>query len=463
MHSLHSLALTLALALPLTHAHIGLWHPAALDFGGDGYSLVEPLSGKSVADWWFHGNLDKADAALAAEPMSLPAGGAVTVELACNKDATSYGSNPSDSPCPTDQPSMHAGDDGADVLGCGLAIAYKSTFAEVQPADFTVFSVAHDCVRTRETAFQVPANLPACAGGNCICAWFWQGQQSADEMYMTGFACNVEGGGSGTLAPPQPPVRCEGGTGCVKGAKQPLYWANDGGNLDGQAISYDAKPAYNDNWGFPDGAQELGLGAGSGNASSGNTSSGNTSSSNVSSEATGIMSILPVETEAASSDTQEKPYTPPTPPIGTGTGNTASTLTTMTKPATATATAPTYPGSDHCAWPGHCEGATCIDEHDCSDSLVDGFNEDWIFCFLDLKRFVIGGCRVLFASTDVTRYDEAYPPRQFLSNPTHPYINSSIYPAILLTSTLAKTNHKRASNHNTNLPISIPAPRPSQA
>lgn len=101
---------TLFLALlPAAFGHIGLWNPSVFDFDGDGYTLVTPMSGLPFNEWWFHGmslsfysygdmvlveiktnhyigNLDKKPTG---SPMALPAGGSVTVELACNKAYTS--------------------------------------------------------------------------------------------------------------------------------------------------------------------------------------------------------------------------------------------------------------------------------------------------------------------------------------------------------------------------------------
>lgn len=81
-------------------------------------------------------------------------------------------------------PSFHAGNpiDPNQILGCGLAIAYKSNANDVRQEDFAVFSINTNCVRDLKTVFQVPAKMPACPNGKCTCAWFWQGQSSANEM-----------------------------------------------------------------------------------------------------------------------------------------------------------------------------------------------------------------------------------------------------------------------------------------
>ena len=96
---------------------------------------------------------------------------------------TRYGLSPTnDEPAP----SYHAGDpiEPKQLLGCGLAIAYKDDATKVQPEDFTVFSVNDQCVNGLKQDFPVPARMPACPNGKCICAWFWQGQDSANEMVI---------------------------------------------------------------------------------------------------------------------------------------------------------------------------------------------------------------------------------------------------------------------------------------
>lgn len=59
-----------------------------------------------------------------------------------------------------------------DTSGCALAIAYKSNAKDVNPEDFVVFTVVHDCPKRMRESVAIP-NLPACPDGNCICAWFW--------------------------------------------------------------------------------------------------------------------------------------------------------------------------------------------------------------------------------------------------------------------------------------------------
>ena len=144
-----------------------------------------------------------------------------------------------------------------DLKGCALAITYQSDVNNVQPENFTVFSVNHTCVWYEMTDFQVPARMPPCPDGGCICAWFWihseksGGEQSTNWCflssrswltiaphsadYMNGFRCNVTGSVSNVaLATSKVPRRCgadpERGVtqatpgNCTYGAKQPFYW-----------------------------------------------------------------------------------------------------------------------------------------------------------------------------------------------------------------------------------------------
>lgn len=142
-----------------------------------------PLDSLPFNRWWFHGPEARNDKPKA--PKQIQSGGTLTLELACNKDFTSYGTKTSNDPCPSDVNSLHSGHgayDPSELAGCGIAIAYKSELADVKPEDFTVFSVNHRCVEKTRTQFEIPAGMPSCPNGKCICAWFWQGLNSKNEM-----------------------------------------------------------------------------------------------------------------------------------------------------------------------------------------------------------------------------------------------------------------------------------------
>lgn len=246
---------------------------------GETYSYdnrpVTPLMNYNFQQWWFHNHLDHPPNP--GDFFELPAGKAATTELACNKGATTYfnsseggdirdPNNPND-PCPgSDMSEWHTkGID--DLFGCALAITYKSDVTQVKPEDFTVFSVNQTCVWTRFTDFQVPAAMPPCPEGGCICAWFWihSPDSGGEQNYMNGFRCNVTGSMSNVaLAQPQIPRRCgadpangkmQGSPGnCTYGAKQPFYWFQlEQNNMFEGTYS---PPRYTDMYNFKDGAQD---------------------------------------------------------------------------------------------------------------------------------------------------------------------------------------------------------------
>jgi len=73
---------------------------------------------------------------------------------------------------------------------------------------------------------------------------------------MNGFDCKITNPGNKVLAQPQVPVECNGGD-CILGGKLPFYWANRGHQNVKFSGEYERKPAYNDKWGFKDGAQDI--------------------------------------------------------------------------------------------------------------------------------------------------------------------------------------------------------------
>lgn len=172
----------------------------------ESYEPVTPLANKPFDQWvspnpdpandqWFHGYTYKQPR----EVMSIYPGRDLTVELACSKSYSTFGNSPSPDGCPGDSGSFHAGggtgsssgwwgNSESNLMGCALAIAPKAKASDVRPEDFVVMSVQENCVRQRDTPFAIPANLPSCPDGECTCAWFWQGKNSAAEMYMIGFS-----------------------------------------------------------------------------------------------------------------------------------------------------------------------------------------------------------------------------------------------------------------------------------
>lgn len=139
---------------------------------------VVPLANMPFSQWWFHGHLGYPPHPQ--DVFELPAGQNVTAEIACDKGATTFypssqGGNvqQGNNVCPNSPMSAYHTTGLSDVKGCALAIAYKSNASEVQPEDFTVFSVNQTCVWNRYTDFGVPAKMPSCPNDMCICAFFW--------------------------------------------------------------------------------------------------------------------------------------------------------------------------------------------------------------------------------------------------------------------------------------------------
>ena len=131
---------------------------------------VSPLQEYTFDQWWFHGHLDYPPNE--GDIFELPAGKPVTTQIACDKGATTFfASDPGgniqdgDNPCPGSPISAIHTTGIDDLKGCALAITYKSNVSDVQPEDFTVFSVNQTCVWYRFTDFQVPERMPACPPG----------------------------------------------------------------------------------------------------------------------------------------------------------------------------------------------------------------------------------------------------------------------------------------------------------
>jgi hypothetical protein len=67
--------------------------------------------------------------------------------------------------------------------GTALAIAYTSDVASLQPNDMTVISVVQQSIWTREISYAIPAGLPACPPGGCLCTWNWIHRAGSGEGY----------------------------------------------------------------------------------------------------------------------------------------------------------------------------------------------------------------------------------------------------------------------------------------
>jgi len=248
---------------------------------GNSNWAVNPLQDLSFAEWWFHGPKSLNDPPPANAVTEIPAGGTIDFEIGTNKAFTTMGRGLWHSPGKSSRvppnpwenmgsewPSNLHAPQRSDVAGCALGIAYKSNVKDVNPEDFVIFSVVKDCPARALQAFDVPA-LPACPNGRCTCAWFWVHNSigGTDQMYMTGFQCNVTNASKRVVGKPLPPVRCDGKpmcylypdrgnktTACHK-VQQPMYWANNERDNMVNPTGAQCAPIYSAEYGFPDGAQ----------------------------------------------------------------------------------------------------------------------------------------------------------------------------------------------------------------
>ncbi|KZT40257.1 hypothetical protein SISSUDRAFT_1032078 [Sistotremastrum suecicum HHB10207 ss-3] len=251
--------------------HASIWNPAMWGWNITGANnAADPLRDLPFDQWWFHGHLGSPPHP--EDVVELPAGGKWTAEIACNKAFTSYwpenNGTAGDYPCPGAPTKEFHANNLADVQGCGLAIAYTppSHVNDIKPEDFVIFSVNHTCVWTLHTDFHVPAKMPACPEGGCTCAWFWEhaSDSGTEQIYMTGFQCNVTGATSDVpVAKPNLARRCGNDPqykevadpqNCTYGAKQPFYWLQqEGNNMFENSFM---PPVYNQIYGFEDGSQD---------------------------------------------------------------------------------------------------------------------------------------------------------------------------------------------------------------
>lgn len=79
--------------------------------------------------------------------------------------------------------------DNSKFGGTVLAIAYTSDVASLQPNDMTVISVNQNSVWEREISYDIPAGLPPCPEGGCLCTWNWIHQAGQTEGYPFEIVC----------------------------------------------------------------------------------------------------------------------------------------------------------------------------------------------------------------------------------------------------------------------------------
>ncbi|PRP75356.1 hypothetical protein PROFUN_05667 [Planoprotostelium fungivorum] len=253
------------LFLTAASAHLATWNPGTYDCGYPDPNSDRPVWPLWQTDkWWWHSSLDCPSNGT----QPIPSNSSLKLEFASNKAFTSMGQGLMPDPEQVPDPwqnvnqwgNMHADKYPEDIMGCALAIAYKSDRYSVTPQDFIVFSVVHDCPVRQLQTFQIPP-MPPCPPGGCECTWLWINK--AHQSYMNPFKCHVTNGDPHLDVPvPTVPTDCTGGTRpCVDSAKTPLFYGVPTQSFAAlvpiRDTIFQLSPRYNSTWGFHDGAQDV--------------------------------------------------------------------------------------------------------------------------------------------------------------------------------------------------------------
>ncbi|KAF9005326.1 hypothetical protein BDZ89DRAFT_598361 [Hymenopellis radicata] len=356
---------------PFVQAHVAPFHPSMWCFNGlsgddiNAEEAVNPVYQLPFSSYWMHANTGCLD-----HPpddgqfLELPAGGSFTVEVASNRAMTSWsyaGANAGKWPDGQDHddydgdhttcitvPNLHA-ENRSMAAGTSFAISYTSDISQVNQDNLVVFTVAAQTPWYRETTYDVPADMPACPDGGCICAWGWVPNHCGiPNMYMHPYRCKVTGATATTaVGTPQDAQWCEDNSAdCVTGPKKFIVMNQNEGNtislfgyqLNGQEKS----PGYNNKMGFSAGAQnDIFTGGSSSSGSSSSGSSGSSSSgSSDSSSSSGSSS------DSSSSDSDSAALVPvPTTSLAPAATSLASVATTSYADDTTSTTSSSTPAA----------------------------------------------------------------------------------------------------------------------
>ncbi|GAA5915517.1 hypothetical protein JCM5296_004705 [Sporobolomyces johnsonii] len=472
----------------VSRAHMSIWSPAMYGVGpGFSYDAGNPVNplGPDLTgqdDWWFRGPSYRALPPQNNAVEELPAGGSITFEIACHVAWTSYGvstTTPGSTldACPgANAGPYHSGDPNAMTIdqsllsGCALGIADVENIEDVTMDNLAIFSVNHNCVKQKETSFEVPAAMPACTGSNCICAWFWLANNGTANFYMTGFNCTVTGASptATPIAPPQDPVFCKSNpSSCTSGSKRPIYAYNTPSNVPW--IGNNDRAGYHASWSFPnDGAQnDIFLAA--------NATTSATASSVVSSSSSAIVSSVSVvqSTSVAQSSTFVQSSTLASSSAGISQASSAHAASSSSQlsalpssTATSSSAALSIPGlraassstPSSLALPTSSSSATSTPK-DTSSSVAPSSTSQSLVWHLVTKTGVVDNPKSRAATT--TRVASSTVSSQLVSSSSSPLVSSSTSSAALVwtkvTSTsriiLAKPLTKRSPSNDTGSPV----------
>ncbi|GFZ47836.1 hypothetical protein JCM24511_05583 [Saitozyma sp. JCM 24511] len=278
-----------ATCLVVVKAHIALWDPGMFglnypyqaddtsNLAWNNNAPVNPLremDALTESQWFGHGFLGYPPAS--GNFMTLPSGGTYHGEHGCNRAETSLRNPDISDPLPYYACPAGDGSTGVGALhtmntyngtfdevwqgGAALAIAYTSDISTLQPNDLTVISINQTAVWARAVDYQIPAGMPPCPTGGCLCTWNWiheanHGEGYPFEMYNVLYRCQVTGAtdATKTVQRGSVPVDCtNSSSSCITGPKTPMYiYQADGNNI----AHLNTPPNYKSTWGFNDGAQ----------------------------------------------------------------------------------------------------------------------------------------------------------------------------------------------------------------
>lgn len=155
--------------------------------------------------------------------MDLPSGGTYNGEIQCNRAQTTMGDpyNTAAKPqyacdvsvqlsCPgrvklkcKNEGALHTTNRFGQSLnvarfgGTAIGIAYTSDVNAVKPNDMTIISVNYASPWTRQVGYRIPAGMPPCPSGGCICSWNWvhragNGEGYRDEIVSIPTVCDAD-------------------------------------------------------------------------------------------------------------------------------------------------------------------------------------------------------------------------------------------------------------------------------